>query len=170
MGHPMGIFHCVGSCRAGHPSVGGSEDKATADLPVMRVGAKLQRAYVPQLPKSGNCRPREYVGHQPRADCPWSRGREGMGCVAVCNGMTCPDGYTKHEAELLSAHLQEEVVANRNWEVIQHSGQHMILQCGSERRDIKRPSEPTAREFFMSIRPGQLIDDATLVSLLGVKL
>lgn len=52
---------------------------------------------------------------------------------------------------------------NRTWTVVQHSGQHMVIECGSERKDIKRPSDPTAQQIFMSLQPGQAVDDATLV-------
>lgn len=58
---------------------------------------------------------------------------------------------------------------NRSWTVVQHSGQHMVLECGTERKDIQRPSDPVALKIFTALRPGQSIDDATLQHFLGVK-
>jgi hypothetical protein len=68
------------------------------------------------------------------------------------------------------AAVNGDIMANRNWEIVEHSGQHMVLECGTERRDVPRPSDPAKRAYFNSLRPGQLIDDATLISFLGIKL
>lgn len=57
---------------------------------------------------------------------------------------------------------------NRNWKVISHSGQHMVLEFEGQRRDIPRPKDPEARKMFMSISPDQTIDDATIVHFLKI--
>lgn len=60
-------------------------------------------------------------------------------------------------------------MSNRTWKIIQHSGQHMIVEFGGERRDIPRPKDPEARQVFMSLSPDQTIDDATIVSFLKIQ-
>ncbi len=56
-----------------------------------------------------------------------------------------------------------------SWTVVQATGQRIDLERGLERKGVKRPKEPTALQIFLSIRPGESIDDGTLRSFLGVK-
>jgi hypothetical protein len=58
---------------------------------------------------------------------------------------------------------------NRNWTVVVATGQRIDLECGAERKEVRRPKDPTGLQMFLGIRPGQMIDDATLRTFLGVE-
>jgi hypothetical protein len=38
----------------------------------------------------------------------------------------------------------------------------MNLACGLERKVIKCPTKPFAKQLFMMVRPGQVVDDNTV--------
>ncbi len=45
---------------------------------------------------------------------------------------------------------------SESWMVLQTAGQRIDLERGLERKEVKRPKEPTALQIFLSIRPGEL--------------
>jgi hypothetical protein len=51
---------------------------------------------------------------------------------------------------------------NRDRKVIANTGQRMDLQCGTERREVWRPKDQELFQMFISLRPGQSVDDSTL--------
>lgn len=57
-------------------------------------------------------------------------------------------------------------MANDSWEVVQANGKRIDLERGFERKSIQCPSDPSMRQIFQSIRPGELIDDATIATFL----
>jgi len=61
-------------------------------------------------------------------------------------------------------------VENRQWTVIEHSGQTMTVEHKFQRFYIKRPKDEFARQIFDSTRPEQTIDDATLQSAFNINL
>lgn len=48
------------------------------------------------------------------------------------------------------------------WTVVETTGQRIDLERGLERKEIRKPSDLTAGSMFMQVRPGELIDDATI--------
>jgi len=44
---------------------------------------------------------------------------------------------------------------DRHWKVLVHTGKRMELECDKERRVVKYPKKPFARQVFMMVRAGQ---------------
>ena len=51
---------------------------------------------------------------------------------------------------------------DRHWKVLVHTGKRMELECDKERRVVKYPKKPFARQVFMMVRAGQVVDDKTV--------
>jgi len=50
------------------------------------------------------------------------------------------------------------------WTVVSNSGEHVILERGTERNKISIPDEPTARELFLKlVPPGTVTDEGLLL-------
>ena len=49
-----------------------------------------------------------------------------------------------------------------NWRVVWNSGQRAMLQNGAERIYIGRPRDDFASHLFVRLRPGTMVEDATL--------
>jgi len=45
------------------------------------------------------------------------------------------------------------------WNVVSNSGEHLILERGTERMEIEKPEEPFAQEIFMKIVTGSTVSD-----------
>ena len=50
----------------------------------------------------------------------------------------------------------------RDWKVVKRVGRRMTLESGKERRLIREPTRPYARQLFHMTKPGQVIDDETV--------
>jgi hypothetical protein len=48
------------------------------------------------------------------------------------------------------------------WEVDSNSGQQMVLERGSERKELWCPRNRIGSRIFKTTSPGQLIDDITI--------
>ena len=46
--------------------------------------------------------------------------------------------------------------------VIRRDGYRLTLERDQERKEIRCPSKPYAKELFLMMRPGQVIDDDTV--------
>jgi hypothetical protein len=53
-----------------------------------------------------------------------------------------------------------------DWEVVSNSGQQMILERGSVRKELSCPRNRIGSRIFTSASPGQLIQDTTIRLLL----
>ena len=51
------------------------------------------------------------------------------------------------------------------WKVISNSGQHAVFERGLKRLDIDKPKDGFARQIFMSIRPGTVVDDGIIATI-----
>jgi hypothetical protein len=51
---------------------------------------------------------------------------------------------------------------DRYWTVVARKGNRMVLECGKERKVIRCPTKPFARQLFMMVRNGQVVDDNTV--------
>lgn len=58
-------------------------------------------------------------------------------------------------------------MSNEMWTVTQGTGQRLDLERGLERKEVRRPKDPAKRHIFLSIRPGQMIYDATIKTFLS---
>lgn len=54
------------------------------------------------------------------------------------------------------------MVMDRYWTVITRRGKLMNLKCDQEHKVVKCPTKPFAKQLFMMVRPGQVIDDTTV--------
>jgi hypothetical protein len=52
------------------------------------------------------------------------------------------------------------------WEIVENSGQCVVIESESERKTFRRPSHIVRREFLEWFRPGTSMDDVTLQHLL----
>jgi hypothetical protein len=51
---------------------------------------------------------------------------------------------------------------DRYWKVVRRVGNRMVLEYGQERKVIRCPTKPFAKQLFMLVRPGQVIDETTV--------
>jgi hypothetical protein len=51
---------------------------------------------------------------------------------------------------------------DRYWKVVRRVGNRIELEYGQERKVIGCPTKPFAKQLFMMVRPGQVIDDTTV--------
>ena len=51
---------------------------------------------------------------------------------------------------------------DRYWTVVALKGNRMNLECGTERKVIRCPTKPFAKQLFMMVRLGQVVDDNTV--------
>jgi hypothetical protein len=51
---------------------------------------------------------------------------------------------------------------DRYWTVVALKGNRMNLECGTERKVIRCPTTPFAKQLFMMVRLGQVVDDNTV--------
>jgi hypothetical protein len=51
---------------------------------------------------------------------------------------------------------------DRYWRVVRRVGNRIHLEDGQERKLIRCPTKPFAKQLFMLVRPGQVIDGATV--------
>ena len=56
-----------------------------------------------------------------------------------------------------------------DWTIVQHTGQRMDLERGSERKEVKAPKDPQKLQHFRNLAAGELIDDATIAHFLTDK-
>jgi len=74
-----------------------------------------------------------------------------------------------HEVLKWMADSGEEASMGKLWTVVKRTGSRMDLECGFERREVQRPTDPMAKKIFMEIQPGRSVDEGTLRLLLGKK-
>jgi hypothetical protein len=51
---------------------------------------------------------------------------------------------------------------DRYWKVVTRTGKLITLVCGQERKAIKCPTKPFAKQLFMMVKPGQVVNDKTV--------
>jgi hypothetical protein len=51
---------------------------------------------------------------------------------------------------------------DKYWKVITRKGNRMNLECGAQRKEILCPTRPYAKELFLMIRPGQVVENSTV--------
>jgi len=55
---------------------------------------------------------------------------------------------------------------DKHWKVIRRNGSRLIIERDKVREEIRCPRRPYAKELFLMMRPGQIIDEDTVELLI----
>lgn len=51
---------------------------------------------------------------------------------------------------------------DRHWKVVKRIGSRISVECGEDRKLLACPTKPFAKQLFMMVRPGEVLDDPTV--------